>query len=76
MITGDTLEYIGDLIVDGFTSGHYPHWGLSLSGVNHNELSDSTLKHISKLIAGGYVQGEVIENYQNQVNRGWWRLEN
>ncbi len=76
-IIGNTdcgLKYIGNLITDGFTSGYYPYWKLSLAGVYHGELSDTTLNHISKLVAEGYVAGEVIENYKNQVERGWWKL--
>ncbi len=69
------LEYIGNLIADGFTSGYYPDWKLSLSGIYHDKLSDVSLEHISKLVADGYVEGEVIEERQNQVDRGWWKLQ-
>lgn len=69
------LEYIGSLIADGFTRGYYPHRGLSLFGVHHYELSDAILGHISKSVADGYIEGEIIENYQNQSDRGWWRLQ-
>lgn len=65
------LEYIGSLIFRGFTSGYCPYWRLSLTDVCYSELSESTLEHISKSIAEGYVEGEVIENYHT----GWWKLE-
>lgn len=73
LLTNDeqALEYIGNLITDGFTSGYYPDWKLSLPDIHHDKLSDATLGHISKLVFGGYVEGEVIE----KVDRGWWRLE-
>lgn len=69
------LKYIGSLIVRGFTSGYYPYWRLSLGGVYYDELSESTLDHISKSVAEGYIEGEVIENHNNHVNTGWWKLE-
>lgn len=69
------LEYIGSLIATGFTSGYYPYWNLSLSGICCDKLSESTLEHISKSVARGYIEGEIIENYQDRINRGWWRLE-
>jgi hypothetical protein len=69
------FEYIGNLIAEGFTSGYYPYWKLSLSGIHHNELSDATLNHISEYAADGYTEGEVIENCKNKFDRGWWRLE-
>jgi len=68
------LEYIGSLIVKGFTSGYYPCWKLSLDGFCYDELSESTLEHISKSVAEGYVEGEVVENDQNHINTGWWKL--
>lgn len=69
------IEYIGSLIVRGFTSGYYPYWRLSLNGICHDKLSEPTLKHISKSIAEDYIEGEVIENYDNHINTGWWKLE-
>jgi hypothetical protein len=68
------LEYIGSLIVDGFTSGYYPEWKLSVTGLYHDELSDTTLEHISKCIFLGFVAGEVVEDYRNFINRGRWKL--
>lgn len=75
MVKYDDLKYIGSLIVEGFTSGYYPHWRLFLTDVCHNELSEATLKHISESIIDGYVEGEVIENHDNHINTGWWRLQ-
>ena len=69
------LGYIGSLISNGFTSGHYPYWKLFLTGIFYDQLGESTLKHISEYVADGYVSGEVIENYQNCIERGWWRLQ-
>ena len=68
------LEYIGSLIAKGFTSGYYPHWSLSLSDICHDELSKETLGHISKSVSEGYVEGEVIENNDDHVDTGWWKL--
>ena len=69
------LEYIGSLIIKGFTSGYYPYWKLSLNNVSHNELSEATLEHISESITGGYIEGEIVENQDNHINTGWWKLE-
>ncbi len=69
------LKYIGSLIAEGFMSGYYPYWKLSLAGAYHYELNDVILKHISKSVADGYVKGEIIKNYQNQSGRGWWILQ-
>ena len=69
------LEYIGNLISEGFTSGYYPYWKLSISGMRHDELGEITLNHISKLVAGGYIVGEVIESCHNITDSGWWKLQ-
>ena len=69
------LEYIGNLIAEGFTCGYYPDWRLSLSGIYHDELSDATLNHISEYVADGYVEGEVIEECNDKLDKGWWKLE-
>ncbi|MDP2750823.1 MAG: hypothetical protein Q8O89_08385, partial [Nanoarchaeota archaeon] len=69
------LKYIGSLITEGFTSGYYPCWRLYLNDVHYDDLSETTLKHISKSVADGYIQGEVIENYLTRIYVGWWRLQ-
>ena len=69
------LKYIGSLIKIGFTSGYYPYWRLSLSGICYDELGESTLEHIFRSVIEGYVEGEVIENQDNYINTGWWKLE-
>ena len=66
------LEYMRGQISEGFTSGYNPDWELSVAGVRHEELDDISLQHISKLVADGFVEGEVILEHQNK--RGWWRF--
>lgn len=68
-------EYIGNLVAEGFMSGYYPYWILFLTGIDYNELSEATLEHISQSITDGYIEGEVIENYKNRIDKGWWRLQ-
>ncbi|MDO9230994.1 MAG: hypothetical protein Q7U36_00745 [bacterium] len=69
------LEYIGSLIANGFTSGYYPYWKLSLIDISHYELSDATLDHIAEFVVDGYVEGEISENYHTKSDRGWWKLQ-
>ncbi len=73
--TSCDLNYIESLIAKGFTSGYYPFWNLLLNNICHNKLSEASLKHISKSVADGYIEGEVIENYQNNTSIGWWKLQ-
>ena len=37
-------------------------WNLELDGLNHDDLEDWDLEHISKQIKEGYKSGEVVED--------------
>jgi len=72
MIKDNTvLEYVANWIKNGFTCGYYPFWKLSFGGIQHIELSDATLNHISCAVSDGYVAGEVVEDNTS----GWWKIE-
>ena len=63
-------EHIAALVKDGFVMGFYPKWEIKYLGINKNEISCATFKHISKCIENGYRSGEIIED----DSHGWWKL--
>ena len=65
------LEYIGELIEKGNTTGYDPYWKLSIEF--DGEIDDDDRKHIGKLVSNGYTSGEIISGEESK--RGWWSID-
>jgi len=68
-------EEIAKWVSKGCFSGYYPHWKLLINDVDKENLSETTLKHITNAIENGCIEGEIIEDDFNSDNNGWWILQ-
>ena len=68
--------YVASLVKEGFTSGYYPHWNLTFTGIEVCDISDYSLEHISQCICAGYKEGEIIEESEDgfKTEKGWWKI--
>ena len=66
---------VAPLIRDRFTSGHYPYWRFTCSGIEHQNISDGSIDRIAQLVADGYVEGEILEGDGRVLSRVWWKIE-
>jgi len=67
----DSLEYVASLVLEGYKYGYSPDWDITISEVNHSDLSDNTFLYIAEKIQEGYIQGEI----QEEDKSGWWFLK-
>ena len=51
----EKLNYISDLVEEGYTSGFYPTWSIVIEENEENE--DIRLQEVARLIREGYVCG-------------------
>lgn len=65
------LEYIGELIEKGNTSGYDPYWKLSIEF--DGEIDDDDRSNISHLVKNGFTSGEIVSGEESK--RGWWSID-
>mgnify|MGYP007069490532 CR=1 FL=1 len=52
------LEYIADLVKQGYTNGFEPSWSIEISSENDEEhTEEERAEYIAELIRGGYMSG-------------------
>ncbi len=65
------LEYIGELIKKGNTSGYEPNWTLTITF--DGEIDDADRQHIGTLVGNGFTSGEIVSGEESQT--GWWSIK-
>lgn len=70
------IESISNWIFKGVTNGYYPHWEISILGLEKTQLTFPAFNHISKSILKGYTEGEIVEEREHKDTlTGWWKLK-